>query len=88
MKAKYKVTTPFGLRSKGTILDCFILNRDGQDALVYHPPNRRHGECGCFEICRLNKDSQYESISDKHYINQSYRDDMAEGFPKYLKTLK
>lgn len=87
MKAKYKITTWFGTREKGDVIDCIVLNRDGDKALIYHKPNNRRGECGSFELCELNSKNQWVTLHDQHYINQSHSKDMACEFSEYLKSL-
>lgn len=87
MKAKYKITTQFGTRGSNEIIDCFVLNidQDSGYALIYHKPNRKLMECGSFEICKLNKNDEYVSISEHHYVNEG---DKAKGLSAFLSKLK
>ncbi len=90
-KAKYLVSGFFGLIPKGTVIDCYVLNEDVDKALVYHPAKTIYsydGElvsedgCGCFEICKLNQNEQWESIHEESYCNFGK---MPKEFKKYLK---
>lgn len=70
MKAKYKITGPFGDRPEGAVITTHVLNIDEDSgiALCYHPPSGKY-ECGSFEFCKKNKKGQYVAIDSSIYSN-------------------
>lgn len=91
LKVKYRVTGSFGQIPEGTVIDCYVLNRDGVKALIYHPPTAKYynGEkivvdkgCGSFEFCEENSQGEYVSIDDESYVNFG---EMDVEFKKFLK---
>ena len=75
---KFK-TQEFGLLEPGTIVNCFLLVKDGNRALLYHPPVIHHlsilGEnmqgCGVFIIAKKRDNKDYwEDVNKNSWINQ------------------
>lgn len=67
-KVKYKITTPFGLRETGEIIDAYVLFESYGVALIFHPADKSRDECGSLEFCRLLKEV-YVGTEKNSYIN-------------------
>lgn len=86
-KVKYVVTKPFGTNSLGDVVAGYLLMKDGDNGLIYFPPERKNGLCGSIEICKWSFVHQgYVSISKKIdcYVNQ---DEIVPEFSKMLKNM-
>lgn len=71
-KIKYEITTPFGLRNKGDIIEAYKIctDYDSGFSLIFHPPNIKHYEVASFEFCKINpKTERYISKDKDSYVN-------------------
>lgn len=72
---KYRITSAFGLRDKGEIIEALKIDVDEDSgiALLFHPKKER-GESDSVELCKFDEISKaYVSLGDKTYVNLSIR---------------
>lgn len=84
-KIKYKVTGPFGCLEEDTVIDAWLLIKDGNRGLIYHPRDKRG--CGSFEIGIQNSERVWISITPDQgdtYVNLNRKNEFSKMLDKAL----
>ncbi len=80
---KFK-TKMFGSLPEGTVINGYLLAKEGNKALLYFP-KEKPGECGCLVFCKLDR-------RNGHYVDYGKEADCFINIDKYntnfLKNLK
>lgn len=66
---KYKVTTSFGDKSEGDIVDAYVLFRDGHLGILYHPKDEKYS-CASISSCMyLWQENVWVAVHEDSYVN-------------------
>lgn len=89
MRVKYKVTSCFGDKNLGEIIDAILLSKDDDSgvALLYHPATNKY-ECGSFEFCKEKRGIYVNAFGEDVYINLGSWSNTNTKFRKFLKNIE
>jgi len=66
---KYKVTTLFGDKSKGDIVDAYVLFQDGHLGILYHPKGDKYSCASIGSCIYLWREDVWVAIHEDAYVN-------------------
>jgi len=69
-KVNYRVKTACGDYPQGSIIPAYLfIDSDDAKGILYLPPNRSRGECGCLILCKEKYVGEYVEINEDSYMN-------------------